>query len=124
LLLANVGNWLRLRSLLRRNSLVLFDGYDYDYLLDPTAVKSFGPERLLARLLRLYPRPDLLVELNGPTAALRSRGQALSEEKTLRQTAVFELLRFDAQHTLQVDASSPPLEIARVILRQIAMLVP
>jgi hypothetical protein len=124
LLLAHLGLWLRLRPLLRRDSLVLFDGYDYEYLLDPTAVKGFGRARLLARLLSLYPRPDMVVVLKAPAAPMRSGNQALSEEETLRQTAVFEQLRFDPQRTLQVDASSPPLEIARAILQKIAAIVP
>lgn len=124
LLLANLGHWLRMRPLLRRNSLVLFDGYGYDSLPDHGAVKSFGPAWVPARLLSFYPRPDLLVVLKAPAAVLRSRDQALSEEGILRQTAGFEQLRFDPQRTLQVDASSPPLDVARGILQKIAAIVP
>lgn len=124
LLLANLGHWLRMRPLLRRNSLVLFDGYSYDCLLDHRAVKDFGPASVLARLLSFYPRPDLLVVLKAPAAVLRSRNQALSEEEIRHQTAVFEPLRFDPQRTLQVDAASPPLEIARLILQRVRAIVP
>jgi thymidylate kinase len=125
LLLTKLGHWLRMRPLLRRNSLVLFDGHDYECLLDHGAGKDFGlVPPLLVRLLSLYPRPDLVVMLKVPAAGLRSRDPAPSEEEDLRQAAVLQQLRFDPQRTLQVDAASPPREIARLILQRVRAIVP
>ena len=124
LLLAELGYWLRLRPLLRRNSLVLFDGYGCDCQLASGAVKKSGLARFLARLLALCPRPDLVVLLKAPAAASPWRNQALSEAETHGQTAVLEELRFDPQRIMQVDASTPPLDIAREVLQKIAAIVP
>jgi hypothetical protein len=108
LLLTKIGHWLRMRPLLRRNSLVLFDGHDYERLLDRGAVKDFESARLLVRPLSFYPRTDLVVVLKAPAAPAHSRNQALSEEEALRQSVVVEQLRLDPQRILQVDAASPP----------------
>jgi hypothetical protein len=125
LLLAQLNYWLRVRRLVRRNSLVLFDGYGYAYerLSDVGAVKNSGPARLLARLLSLYPRPDLVVVLKAPAAASPAGHQAPSKKAALLQTALFEQLRLDPQRILRVDASSPPLETARGILQKITAIV-
>jgi hypothetical protein len=120
-LLAVLGYWLRLRPLLRMNSLVLLDGYDCHQLSDPGAVANRGLAGPLAWLSSLYPRPDLLVVLNSPAEALRSRDPALSTEEALRQTTLAEQHQFDPQRTLQMDASNPPLDIARVILQRISL---
>jgi hypothetical protein len=124
LLRANLVHWLRVRPLLRRNALVLVDGCDYNYFRDSASAKSSGLAGWLGRSLSLSLRPDLLVAMRTSAAELGSRNSGLSEEELLRQSAVLEQLHFDAGRVLQVDAASPPAEIARAILQKISAIVP
>jgi hypothetical protein len=124
LLRANLVHWLRVRPLLRRNSLVLVDGCDCNYFRDSASAKSSGLAGWLGRSLSLSLRPDLLVAMKTSAAELGSRNSGLSEKELLRQSAVREQLHFEAGRVLQVDAASPPAEIARAILQKIATIVP
>ena len=124
LLRAKLVHWLRVRPLLRRNSLVLLDGCDCNYLWDSASAKSSGQAGLLGRSFSLSLRPDLLVAMKTSAAELGSRNSGLSEEEPLRQSAVLEQLHLEAGCVLEVDAASPPSEIARAILQKIAAIVP
>jgi thymidylate kinase len=119
LLLTNIAHAVRVRPLLRRNAIVLVDRYYYNYYLDPVSVKYYGPAWLLDRLRSFFPRPDLVVVLKAPAEVLRARKQELSGEQILRQTAILNQLRFDAGHTMEMDASQPAPEIARAIMRKL-----
>jgi len=123
LIAAILGYWLRLRPLLRRNSLVLFDGYDYECLSVPGAGRNSGLARVRTWLLSLYPRPDLVVCLDSPTPSA-SLKQAHSGAEALRPAAVTEQHRINPRRILQLDASQPAPVIAREILQTIATLVP
>ena len=116
---ARLAYWVRIRPLLRRNSVVLLDRYYYNYYLDPDSVKYSGPAWLVDRMRPLFPRPDLVVLLKAPPDVLLARKQELSEAEIRRQSAVLDHLPFQAAHTLEVAASQPAADIARTILSKI-----
>ena len=124
LLLANLVHWLRVRPLLRRNSLVLVDGYDYNCFLHSASAPSSRLAGLLARRLSFYPQPDLVVTLKTSSPGLSACSVGLSEAELLRQQAVLEQLHFDAGRVLHVDAASPPSESAHAILKELAASAP
>ena len=112
---ANVAYQLRVRSLLRRNSLVLVDRYFYNYFLDPVSVKYYGPAWLLEWARRWFPRPDLVVVLKAAPEVLLARKQELTREEILRQAELLNGLQLEADETLVLDAAQPPTESARAI---------
>ena len=124
LLLINLVHWFLVRPLLRRNSLVLVDLSDYSYSLDSVSASCSGAAGLRARKLSLHLRPDLVVALKTSAAESCSCNVERSEEELRRQNTVLERLRFDVARVLQVDNASPPSEIARAILQEIATIVP
>jgi thymidylate kinase len=84
-----IGYWLRVRPLLVRSTLVLFDRYYPDLLIDPRRFRYKGP-RWLARLVgALIPMPDLLIILDAPAEVLRARKQEVSAEETARQVEAY-----------------------------------
>ena len=121
---ARVAYWVRIRPLLRRNSIVLLDRYYYNYYLDPNSVKYTGPAWLVDRMRPLFPRPDLVITLKAPPEVLLARKQELSEAEIRRQGAVLDHLEFQAAHTLEVAASQPAADIAQTILRKIIEIAP
>lgn len=114
--LANLAYWIRTRRLLRRGALILVDRYYYNYFLDPISVKYYGPDWLLERARRLFPKPDLVVVLKAPANILLARKQELSVEEVQRQNEILEGLRFDSREVLALDAGRPPDELAEIIL--------
>jgi hypothetical protein len=124
LLLVNLVHWFHVRRLLRRNSLVLVDLSDHSYSLDSVSASRSGAAGLRARKLLFHLRPDLEVALKESAAESCSRNAERSEEELRRQNTVLEQLHFDAARLLQVDNASPPSEIARAILQEIAVVVP
>ena len=116
LIMANLADAIRVRSLLRHGALVLVDRYYYNYFLDPVSVKYYGPAWVLERLGKLFPRPDLVVVFRAPAGVLLARKQELTPEEIARQSAVLNQLQFNARQVLEVDASAPAQELAQRIM--------
>jgi thymidylate kinase len=84
-----IGYWVRVRPLLVRSTLVIFDRYYSDLLIDPRRFRYSGP-RWLARLVgALIPMPDLMLILDAPAEVLRARKQEVSAEETARQAEAY-----------------------------------
>jgi thymidylate kinase len=84
-----IGYWVRVRPLLVRSTLVIFDRYYSDLLIDPRRFRYSGP-RWLARLVgALIPMPDLMLILDAPAEVLRARKQEVSAEETARQVQTY-----------------------------------
>jgi thymidylate kinase len=115
---ANLAYRLRTRRLLRRGTLVVVDRYYYNYFLDPVSVKYYGPNWVLERLAKRFPRPDLVVVFKAPAEVLRSRKQELTSEEITRQMAVLEKVQFNARELMVVDACQPPLKTAEGVLKR------
>lgn len=84
------GYVLRVLPRRRRNSLVLFDRYFHDYLVDPERCRV-RPGTLAAKLFAaLVPRPDAVLVVTAPFEAVRARKQELAPEETERQLTAYE----------------------------------
>jgi len=119
-IVANLAYWIRTEPLLRQGALILVDRYYYNYFLDPVSVRYYGPQWLLERARRLFPRPDLVVVLKAPANTLLARKQELSVDEILRQNEILEGLRFEARQVMTLDAGRPPEELADLILDKLA----
>ena len=76
-----VGYYLTIRPALARSTLVLFDRYLVDALIDPRRYRYGGPRWALEALWWAIPKPDLVVLLDAPTHVLRDRKQELPAEE-------------------------------------------
>jgi thymidylate kinase len=84
-----LGYYLRVRPLLMRSTLVVFDRYYQDLLVDAQRFRYGGP-RWLARLVgRLIPMPDLLLVLDAPADVLQARKQEVSAAESARQAQAY-----------------------------------
>lgn len=89
-----VGGWLRVRPLRRRPTIVVFDRYAYDYLVDPLRSRIRLGAPFVHRLVALCPSPDRVVVCTAPFEVVRARKQELDEAETARQLAGYaELAR-------------------------------
>ena len=112
LLQYTLGFLLRVRPLLVRSSLVLFDRYCDDLRVDPLRHRYGGPPGLLRLVASLAPRPDLLLILDVPEDRLAARKRELPAEELSRQRAAYRALARRAPAVV-LDGGSCPREVAR-----------
>ncbi len=81
-----LGYGLVIRSLLARSTLVLFDRYFHDLLVDPLRYRYGGPVWLVRLLSRFVPPPDLVIlVLDAPEEVILSRKREVPAQELRRQ---------------------------------------
>lgn len=115
-----VGYVLKVLPLLMQSTLVVFDRYYHDILVDPKRYRYGGPMRLARWVGKMIPKPDLFILLDAPPEILQVRKQEVAFEETARQReAYLEFVR-GMKNGVVVDASIPldevVAEVNRVIL--------
>ncbi|MEW6447670.1 MAG: thymidylate kinase-like protein [Bacillota bacterium] len=119
-----VGYVFRIQPQLVRSTLVLFDRYLDDLLVDPRRYRYGGPLWLARLVARFIPRPDLVILLDAPPGVLQRRKQEVSFEETARQREAYLELVQNLPNGYVVDASKPLdeviAEVQRIILNYMA----
>jgi thymidylate kinase len=107
-----LGFILRIRPLLTRTGLVLFDRYFHDVIADPKRYRYGGPTNLLPILAALVPKPDLMLVLDAPAETLLLRKkETTAQEITEARDRYRRLSRFP--YAVLIDASKPADQVAR-----------
>ena len=106
-----LGFPLRIRPLLVRSGLVLFDRYFDDIQADPARYRSSAPAWLARALAALTPRPDLMIVLDAPARTLTARKQETTEGAIQAAAERYRLLAQQPFARL-LDATLPPDELA------------
>jgi len=105
-----LGYYLCVRPLLVRSTLVVFDRYYQDLLIDARRFR-YGGSPWLARLVAaLIPMPDLMLVLDAPADVLQARKQEVSAEESARQAEAYRTVFSSAAlrgRALLVDATRP-----------------
>jgi thymidylate kinase len=91
-----IGYAFRIRPYLTRGTLVIFDRYFYDVIVDPKRARFAGPAWLANLLARLVPSPDLTVLLDADAELMFARKGELSVEELQRQRHAYRDLEVGA----------------------------
>lgn len=102
-----LGYLLKTRPALARSTLVLFDRYFDDLLVDPRRYRYGGPRWAVRAIRRFIPRPDLFLILEAPPEVLLRRKQEVSSDELLRQVAEYRRLAFETPGAVLLDAAQP-----------------
>jgi thymidylate kinase len=118
----NVVRWwfgylVRVRPALRRGCLVISDRWLYGYLVQPTALRFYGPHRVALAAFRLLSRPDLVVNLTALPDIIRQRKQELTLAQIQAELARWS--RLPAPRLETFDAGDPPARIAQLVLESV-----
>lgn len=81
-----MGYWLLVRPVIAKSpTLVLYDRYAHDIMLDPKRVRIKLPQWILRVFANLVPKPDLIICLHAAPEVLASRKQELPADEIKRQ---------------------------------------
>jgi len=70
-----VGYYLKVRPAITRSTLMIFDRYLVDALVDPRRYRFGGPQWALRLAWSLIPKPHLVILLDAPVEVVRARKQ-------------------------------------------------
>lgn len=99
------GYFAKIYNMLVRSTLVLFDRYYHDILVDPERYRYGGPMWSARVVGKIIPKPDLLILLDAPPEVLHSRKQEVPFEETARQREAYLKLVRGMKNGVVVDAS-------------------
>lgn len=85
-----LGYWLKIRILKVRNRLVCIDRYYYDYLIDTRRYRLKLPQWLIHAVMKVIPKPDMVIYLYGTPENLYERKQEITIEELTRQVREFQ----------------------------------
>lgn len=102
-----LGYWLKLYWLMVRSTLVVFDRYYYDLMIDPRRFRYQGPRWLVQAVGSCIPKADLVILLDAPTEVLQARKQEVSPDETERQRQAFLDLVKTVPNSHVVNAALP-----------------
>jgi thymidylate kinase len=100
------------RTATMRTRLVVFDRYFCDIVVDPKRVLYGGPAWLPKILMRLVPRPDLVLLLNASPEVLWSRKQEVPYEEVVRQQRDYLNMAHEMPGAVVIDAAPSRPEVA------------
>lgn len=117
-----LGYWAYVRPRTTRSSLVVFDRYFDDMLVDPLRYRYGGPMWVLRLLRKLVPQPDLQIVLDAPVDVVLTRKQEQHPAEIIRQRSAYRGLAAGG-NTVVVDASMDAQSVGADALREIADLL-
>lgn len=100
----------------RRKVLVLFDRFIHDLLIDPRRYRMGRVRWWMRVLLKLAPRPDLVVIITAPPEVIQARKQEVPPEETARQVAAYRQAKGLFPRTIGVENTGNPAITARRII--------
>lgn len=102
-----LGYWLKIRPLLVRSTLVLFDRYYDDLLIDPRRYRYGGPMWAARLLGRLILGPDLFLVLDVTKEQLLERKREVAPQELERQVRAYREFAANTPNAVLLDGSAP-----------------
>jgi thymidylate kinase len=114
------GYLIRYSAIYGRDTLVIFDRYYHDILIDPLRFRYGGPHWLLRIAANLIPRPNLYILLDAPTEVLQSRKQEVPFSETQRQREAYLELFTTLPNSQVLDSTLPVDEVVQACTQLLA----
>jgi thymidylate kinase len=108
----SVGYLISLRPMLVRSTLVLFDRYYDDLIVDPRRYRYDGPMNFVHLGGLFVPKPDLFLILDVSEESLLERKREVSPEEARRQREAYQKLATERSNAVLLNGSLSPNEVA------------
>ncbi len=109
------GYWFKIRPLLARGSLIVFDRYFFDYFVDKDQKSVKLPESFLRSLFVLFPKPAFTIVLDADPALVHERRSDLPISEIERQNVGYARLANQYKNFTIVNANHDIATIANQI---------
>lgn len=109
-------NWGYLTKVLpkkMRSTIVIFDRYYDDVLIDPKRYRNGTPQWMAKMIGAFIPKPDLWIVVDAPTEVIQMRKQEVSIEETERQRQGYKDFAKSTENCLMVDTNRDVKDISR-----------
>lgn len=117
-----LGYWLVVRPRIAKSpTVLLFDRYAYDMMLDPRRFRIALPIKFIRWVTRLAPKPDLILCLHGNPEVLAARKKELPLEEVRRQIGALKVFAATEPRAILVSTEATVEEVRDQILNAIAM---
>jgi len=83
------GTFFKINPMKRKNHLIIFDRYYYDYFADTIRYKYNLSQKLIRFFSRLIPRPDIVFILDADTEVIWNRKKEVPVEEVARQRKAY-----------------------------------
>ena len=101
-----IGYAVKVLPLRRRNTLILFDRWIDDWIVDPARYRFAPDSRFVAWLVAHAPRPDVILVTTATQRIVRQRKQEVSVRETLRQLNAYEDYAVHTDGAFLIDTST------------------
>jgi thymidylate kinase len=99
------GYWLKIKPALIRSTLVIYDRYYTDLMVDPKRFRLKVPKFLLKSLGLLIPKPDLIILLDAPAEVIYQRKQEVEFDEIKRQQQAYKEMVLKIENSVIIDVS-------------------
>ncbi|MCK6622831.1 MAG: hypothetical protein HUU32_15995 [Calditrichaceae bacterium] len=103
-----VGYALKIWPRPKKNSLVVFDRYYHDMLIDPRRYRFREPMWLARWIGKIIPQPDVWILLDAPAEIMHARKREVTFEETQRQRDAYLKFVSSMANAYVVDSSASP----------------
>lgn len=100
-----IGYWLTVFPSLVKGSLVVYDRYCYDYLIDPASKGIRLPRHLVRMFLSVVPKPHLVIAVYCDPEVAHRRKNEIPVEEIARQAQELRMLGGDMKRYEEIDNS-------------------
>ena len=111
-----LGYLLVIRPAVRSGKVVVGDRWLYGYVAQPRALRFHGPSWIARLVLKMLPRPDLVILLDAPPEAIHERKPELTPNEIRDEVARWRSID---QRMLRLDATQSPDHLAGVVMAHV-----
>ncbi len=103
-----VGYWKKILPLKIRSTLVIFDRYYHDLLVDPIRYRHGAGQAWLQLISFFIPKPDIWILLDAPADIIQARKSEVTLQETVRQLEVYKKLFSTLKNSYIINANQDP----------------
>ena len=113
-----VWGWNKIRKECVNGSMIIFDRYSYDFIVDPRRSRISLPSSIIKMFMLHVPQPDNVFILVADPKVIYMRKQELELNEITRQIEAYRLLAKNSTKFHLINAEKKPEDITNLIMKE------